>query len=119
MKDGITTYDRLEMNETGFTLIEIMTVIFVIAILVAIAVPSYINIQANTIKTTCEANQRIIEGAVTMWVMEDTNHKKTNVKMDDLIPFFKNKPAPICPQGTKAYTFDLGEVVCPNGHAHY
>jgi len=106
-------------NEFGFTLTEIMTVIFIVAVLVAIAVPSYKNISAKSTQTACEANQRIIEGAISMWLMEDQDHRKADVKLDDLVPFLKNKPIPICPEGNQAYTLNDGEVICPNGHAHY
>lgn len=47
----------------GFTLIEIMIVILVISVLVAIAVPNFMQSRATSRRTACLENLRLLESA--------------------------------------------------------
>ncbi len=51
-------------HEEGFTLIELMVVVLIIAILVAIAVPVFNAARQNAWKRTCQANLRTIDGQI-------------------------------------------------------
>ena len=49
---------KLLKSKRGFTLVELMIVVVIMAILVAVAVPIYSAVTANAKKKTCVANQR-------------------------------------------------------------
>lgn len=48
-------------SKKGFTLVELMIVVVIMAILVAVAVPIYSAVTSNARKKTCSANQREIQ----------------------------------------------------------
>ncbi|HBX22291.1 MAG TPA: hypothetical protein DEF34_01450 [Desulfotomaculum sp.] len=58
-------------NNNGFTLMELVTVVFIIAVLVAIAVPIYNSTQQNARDKTDQANIRILNGAVNQWISKN------------------------------------------------
>ena len=56
-------------SKKGFTLVELMIVVVIMAILVAVAVPIYSAVTANAKKKTCIGNMREIVSSVTNSVM--------------------------------------------------
>lgn len=56
-------------TKRGFTLVELMIVVVIMAILVAVAVPIYSAVTANAKKKTCVANQREIVAQITNTAM--------------------------------------------------
>ncbi len=58
-------------SKKGFTLVELMIVVVIMAILVAVAVPIYSAVTANARKKTCIGNQRNIVSQINNSVMSD------------------------------------------------
>ncbi len=63
--------------EAGFTLVELMVVVLIIGILVSIAIPVFNSMTEKARLRTCFANQRTIQGAVSMWRVDSTTPVST------------------------------------------
>jgi len=61
---------RRGSNDQGFSIIELMTVVLILAILVAVAVASYTVTAEGSRKVTCLSNQRTLSGAVSQYQVD-------------------------------------------------
>ncbi|MEW6459327.1 MAG: prepilin-type N-terminal cleavage/methylation domain-containing protein [Bacillota bacterium] len=94
----------------GFTLAELLTVVFVIAVLLAIAVPIYGGIQQTARDRVDEANVRILNSATLQWVLEDdANDPRTHTteSLKGIIKGYLITDWPESPNGKK-YVLDNG-----------
>jgi prepilin-type N-terminal cleavage/methylation domain-containing protein len=62
---------KLLKSKKGFTLVELMIVVVIMAILVAVAVPIFSAVTSNARKKTCAANQREIQSQISNAEMSD------------------------------------------------
>ena len=81
----------------GFTLVEIMIVVAIIAILAAVAIPNFISYRKQSQATACVANLKQIQAAKEMWYMNNS----TDPQLTDLVGSEKKiKTTPICQAGS-------------------
>jgi prepilin-type N-terminal cleavage/methylation domain-containing protein len=91
------------LSRAGFTLVEIMIVVAIIGLLVAIAIPNFVNARAKAQANTCINNLTKIDTVASEFALE--NDKKTGDPINypsDLTPYIKLNRAgsvPGCPAG--------------------
>ena len=90
------------MNKKGFTLVEIMMVIAIVAGMAVVAIPNYIRVRNIANKNACIHNLKTIDEAKDMWALMEGKSASDMPSWDNLIIEYVKK-TPICPSGG-AYT---------------
>ena len=95
----------------GFTLIELIVVMCVIAILAFILIPNLAVFRERSATATCQANQRILNSIDALWCMMDSAHVPGTAVIDDGVPGSNTfvglgliDTAPFCPTDSGGYT---------------
>ena len=84
----------------GFTLVEIMIVVAIIALLAAIAIPSFMKSRQDSRKSACVNNLRLLDHAKQQLATAAQTMVDSYVPgMAELTPYFKNSGTPICRDG--------------------
>jgi prepilin-type N-terminal cleavage/methylation domain-containing protein len=95
--------NRTNNGSSGFTLVEIMIVVAIIALLSAIVIPNLLKAGARSQATACINNLRLLDTAIQQFSVEAGKHDgDTIVWPDDLTGYIKlNKQGsiPPCPAG--------------------
>ena len=87
----------------GFTLVEIMIEVAIIAILAAVAIPNFIKYRNESQKSSCISNMKQLQTAGEQWCM--TNGATATPTLNDLCGSDKYvKTTPVCPYDKAAYT---------------
>jgi type II secretion system protein G len=93
-------------RERGFTLVEIMIVVLIIGILLAIAVPSFMNARERSRANACRANLRQIQAAKEQWAMANNQGPNAEPTQAQLTNGFLQS-WPVCPSGG---TYTIGNM---------
>jgi type II secretion system protein G len=121
---------RRHAGERGFTLIELMIVVAIIAILAGILVPNFVNARAQAQTSACESNLRAIATAMELYYADNQRYPDAGSVPDALnatgVQYLNNTPRDPADAGTTPgkYTFTqpTGDgqsylIVCPGTHA--
>ena len=84
----------------GFTLVEIMIVVAIIALLAAIAIPSFMKSRQDSRKSACINNLRLLDHAKQQLATASQSMVDSYAPgMTELQPYFKGGGTPICRDG--------------------
>jgi len=99
------------LNQTGFTLVEVMIVVAIIGLLAAIAIPNFVRSREIAKENICAVNKRQIEDALQRYAAFVATSTFTDIEMTDIAPdFARNEPT--CPSGG-TYSWDAsGTASC-------
>jgi prepilin-type N-terminal cleavage/methylation domain-containing protein len=87
---------KLNTKHAGFTLVEIMIVVAIIALLAAIAVPNFLRSRKRSQATQVLSDLRIIDSAIDQYAIETNKSGGSPVAWADVQRYIK--------QGTRLYT---------------
>ncbi len=77
-------------RSAGFTLVEIMIVVAIIALLAAIAVPGFLRARKRSQATLVKNDLRMIDDAIAQYAMETSKSSGDSVEVDDWIDYIKD-----------------------------
>ncbi len=96
--------DCAKSTPKGFTLVEIMIVVAIIALLAAIAVPSFLRARARAQATTILNDARLLDTAFQEHVIEAGKASSDSVAFSDLTPYLKSGSRVILNGGKDLYS---------------
>lgn len=76
-------------ERAGFTLVEIMIVVAIIALLAAIVVPSFLRARKRSQATIVKNDLRLIDSAIAQYAMETSKNTGDPVYVDDWLDYVK------------------------------
>ena len=83
----------LKRNRGGFTLVEIMIVVAIIALLAAIAVPNFLRARKRSEASRVLEDLRMLDSALDQYAIEHNKASGTTVQFADIQPYIKTGTA--------------------------
>jgi len=84
---------KLNTRRGGFTLVEIMIVVAIIALLAAIAVPNFMRARKRSQATACKQDLRMLDAAIEQYAIENNAQPTTTITFANLKAYIKeNSP---------------------------
>ncbi|MCF7707868.1 MAG: prepilin-type N-terminal cleavage/methylation domain-containing protein [Verrucomicrobia bacterium] len=98
------------MRASGFSLIEVMIVVWIIGLLAAIAIPNFLKARDSTHRNLCIENLAQIFAAKQQWGLETGKSEEDEPSWDDLVGEEKwMKRRPDCPSDGEYSINKIGE----------
>ena len=91
----------------GFTLIEIMIVVGIIALLVATVVPSMVRARESSQLSSIRNNLRVIHDAKAQWALEQRQGSSAEPEEADLEPYMQRD---LFPQAVVGETYNINQI---------
>lgn len=108
--------DRVRADE-GFSLIELVVVLFILGILATIAIASYAGSTGRAEDAACRANQRTLESAVPVYQAQASDGQFPGA-IEDIRPYvgYAWSRIAVCPSDNTSLTYDpiTHDISCPN-----
>ena len=93
----------LNTKHSGFTLVEIMIVVAIIALLAAIAVPNFLRSRKRSQATQILEDLRIIDNAIDLYAIENNKTNGNSIAWTDIQAYIKT--------GTRLYTSGGNDIL--------
>ncbi len=110
---------RRRASQRGFTLVEIMVVVFIIGVLLNIALPGFVRARDVSQQNACIENLRTIQMAKEEWAMANNQSGSQTPTWNQILPYIKVQSGgliPVCPATGEPYIVnevDQNEL-CPS-----
>jgi len=86
-------YQKLQSRRGGFTLVEIMIVVAIIALLAAIAVPNFLRARKRSQATRVLQDLRVVDAAIDQYAIENNKITGASVVWSDVQKYLKTGSA--------------------------
>ena len=81
----------------GFTIVELMIVVFILSLLAIIAWPNFLRSRATAQSKACINNLRQIDGAKIRWAFDNRKTETEIPALTDLVPYMHHDTPITCP----------------------
>ncbi len=105
---------RLNNNRAGFTLVEIMIVVAIIALLASIAVPNFLRARKRSQATATVQTLRMVDSAKDQYAIENNKSSSTTPLGVDLQPYVKKDSKLYVQLGAEAVFDEINNPITIN-----